>query len=247
MTTLLEFLHPIRSAGRRLQVLAVLYYYKHFEDQDVATVGQIRDGLVRGRIRHARQINVTHFLNEAAPYADRVGARGTWKITETGEGWLREQMSLPSRDTAVAPKKTGLEQLASKVADDAVRGYIEEAVKCLGVDALRAAVVFLWTGAARTLQDKALGHGVKPLNAALQKHDAKARTVTKLDDFAYIKDKTLLLACGELGVLDKGERSTMEDALNLRNRCGHPTKYKPGSAKAASFIEDVVGIAWASV
>jgi hypothetical protein len=37
------------------------------------------------------------------------------------------------------------------------------------------------------------------------------RHVTKLDDFAYIKDKTLLLACGELAVLDKGERGTLED------------------------------------
>jgi hypothetical protein len=81
----------------------------------------------------------------------------------------------------------------------------------------------------RTLQDAPLAKGSTTLN------------VSKVDDFAYIKDKTFILACGELG---KGQRGTLEDALNLGNRCGHPTRYKPGAAKAASFIEDVVGIAW---
>ena len=57
----------------------------------------------------------------------------------------------------------------------------------------------------------------------------------------------MLLACGDLGLLDKGERSTLEEALNLRTRCGPPTKYKPGSAKASSFIEDVVGIVWRAI
>jgi hypothetical protein len=28
--TILEFLHPIRTGGRREQVLAVLYYFKYF-------------------------------------------------------------------------------------------------------------------------------------------------------------------------------------------------------------------------
>ena len=124
------------------------------------------------------------------------------------------------------------------------RGYIEEAIACLRAVALRAAVVFLWTGAVRALQDAALAKGTTALNAAIQKHDPKARNVSKIDDFAYIKDKVLLLACGELGLLDKGQRGTLEEALNLRNRSGHPTKYKPGAAKVASFIEDVVGIVW---
>ena len=114
------------------------------------------------------------------------------------------------------------------VADDVVRGYVDEAITCLRAGALRAAVVFLWTGAVRTLHEAALKKGTAQLNAALQKHDPKARKVAKVEDFAYVRDKIFLLACGELGVLDKGERTTLEDALDLRNRCGHPTKYRPG-------------------
>jgi hypothetical protein len=55
----------------------------------------------------------------------------------------------------------------------------------------------------------------------------------------------MLLALQELGILDKGEKTTLIEALDLRNRCGHPTKYTPGIKKASSFIEDVVGIVWA--
>jgi len=51
-----------------------------------------------------------------------------------------------------------------------------------------------------------------------------------------------LQAFQELGMVDKGEKSTLDEALNLRNRCGHPTNYVPRDHKAASFIEDVTGI-----
>lgn len=242
--TLLEFLHPIRRNGRKEQVLGVLYYAKHFRDADSLNVREIREGLKRARVPQWKTINISHALNEAVPYADRVGPRGIWAITSTGETLVREILDLPS-SPANLPRGTGtLERLVVRQKDDAVRGYIEEAIKCLAADALRAAVVFLWTGAVRTLQDRALAAGNQALNAALQKHDPKARKVTKLDDFAWIKDKTLLLACGELGLLDKGERGTLEEALALRNRCGHPTKYRPGSAKVSSFTEDVVGIVW---
>ena len=80
------------------------------------------------------------------------------------------------------------------------------------------------------------------LNSALQKHDPKAKHVSKIDDFAAIKDGTTLLACRELAIIDKGQWQTLGEALRLRNSCGHPTRYRPGLKKASSFIEDVVGI-----
>ncbi len=242
--TLLEFLNPVRGGRRKEQVLGVLYYYKHFEDTPALTVTQIREGLKKARVSRAKNINISAVLVHAVPYADQIGARGTWAITDSGEDFVH-QLPLPFKTPyATQAQATELGALASRQSDDAVRGYLEEAVKCLNVDALRASVVFLWSGVARTLQDRALLRGTTQLNSALQKHDPKARTITKVDDFAWVRDKNLLLACGELGLLDKGERGTLEDALNLRNRCGHPTRYKPGVAKVASFIEDVVGIVW---
>jgi len=84
--------------------------------------------------------------------------------------------------------------------------------------------------------------GSAAVNSAIAKHDAKAKTVAKIDDFSAIKDATQLLGFREMGLVDKGQWQTMQDGLTLRNQCGHPTKYAPGSAKVASFIEDVIGI-----
>ena len=46
----------------------------------------------------------------------------------------------------------------------------------------------------------------------------------------------------DLGEFDKNEKDTIEEALNLRNRCGHPGKYRPGIKKASSFIEDIISV-----
>jgi hypothetical protein len=80
------------------------------------------------------------------------------------------------------------------------------------------------------------------LNAAVQKFDRKARTVNKVDDFAYLKDSTVLLVAKEVGEFDKNQKDILEECLNLRNKCGHPGKYAPRPFKVASFIEDLVTI-----
>jgi hypothetical protein len=74
------------------------------------------------------------------------------------------------------------------------------------------------------------------------KHDPKAKPLKVVNDFSAVKDVTQLLAFRELGLIDKGEWQTLQEGLGLRNRCGHPTKYRPGVAKVSAFIEDVVGI-----
>jgi hypothetical protein len=252
-STPVEFLYPIRSAPQRVLVQAVMYYYKHHgtgRGLRTMTTIEIRAGLVKGGIAKARKMNVSRALIEAIPNVHQVNnyelnpAKMKWELTDTGEAHVQKLLRIPAggQPEAIHDVMALVEKLAESQADEGVQGYIEEALKCLQVDALRASVVFLWTGAVVILQEKALKSSKKKLNDAIAKHDPKAREVKKMDDFAYIKDKTLLLACGELGLLDKGERTTLEEALSLRNRCGHPTKYQPRAARAGAFIEDVVGV-----
>jgi len=132
--------------------------------------------------------------------------------------------------------------ITTTISDSDIRDYVEEAIECLKVKARRACVVFTWTGAIRTVQNKMLAFGEKSLNAALKKHDQNARKVNSIDHFAYIQDKTTLLAAQDLGLFDKTEKDTLVEALGLRNRCGHPGKYKPKEKKVSGFIEDLVSI-----
>lgn len=241
--TLVEFIAPLKKNAHR--VLAVLYYKHRYEDAVSQTVDQIRAALRTARTPGWKKINVADVLAKSGHYVDSPGSQGAkrlWSLTGSGEQYVRKLLDLPSAEPEIEHDVGSLETLASKVTNSDVRSYIEEAVKCLRVGALRASVVFLWAGAVRTLHEKMLRTGVTRLNQALLRHDPKARQVSRIDDFEYIKDKYVLLAAQDLGIVDKGERDALQEALDLRNRCGHPTKYKAGVKKVSSFVEDVVGI-----
>jgi hypothetical protein len=243
--TLVEFLAPLRTSSNRNKCLAVLYYAERYEGKASMTVEEIRAGLARARMPKAAKINVADVIAKSGEFVDTPGSangRRLWKLTTTGERFLRELLDLPAAQAEIEHDVGSLTALAAKVTDDTVRGYVEEAVKCLQVGALRAAVVFLWSGAIHTLHEAALGVDSANVNAALKKHYPPAKNVSKVEDFAYINDRTFLEATVDLGLLDKGQRDTLIEGLNLRNRCGHPTKVKPGPKKVSSFIEDVLSI-----
>jgi len=243
--TLVEFLNPVRNHSNRDRCLAVLYYKHRYEQVESLTADQIRKSLIQCRVPKAKFINVPDVLSKSGALVDTPGAAGTarlWKLTTAGENHVRQLMGLAESEPEIEHDVSYLKKLAAKIPDALVREYIQEAIDCLSVGALRAGIVFLWAGAVRTLQEQVLRKGVPQVNAAIQVHDAKARHIKTLDDFQYIKEKVLLLAAEGVGVLDKAERNTLEESLNLRNKCGHPNKYDPGIKKASSFIEDVTGI-----
>jgi hypothetical protein len=209
------------------------------------TVEEVRAGLKRARVKRVASMNIADVLSKSGAFVDTAGARDghkVWTLTTTGEKKVRNLLGLPEAEPEIEHDVSTLTKIVSRVRDLEAKGFIEEAITCLRVGALRAAVVFLWSGAIRTLQEAAWAKGAPAVNRAIKNHDPKARDLKKLDDFAYVKDSTTLLALQDLGLMDKGQRETLEEALNLRNRCGHLTKYRAGEKKFSSFIEDVVGI-----
>jgi hypothetical protein len=176
---------------------------------------------------------------------DTVGTEGNkklWQLTSTGEKAVRDLMGLPEAEAEIDVDVATLTALASTVTDQNAQAFITEAVTCLQFGARRAAVVFLWSGAVTVMRQRAWKAGSAAVNASLSSHDSKARTVAKLDDFAYVKDARLLELMFDLGEIDKTEKAMLGQALELRNGCGHPTKYRPQEKKVSGFIEDVVGI-----
>jgi len=243
--TLVEFLHPIEKNSNRDRCLAVLYYKLRYENIESLTAEQIKNALVHSRVPKAASVNAADVLAKSGSLVDSPGSSGAarlWRITDAGKKHVRDLMGLPEADAEVEHDVSELNRLLTRLTDPIVKGFVEESVTCLKAGALKAAVVFLWAGAVRTLQEKVILKGVHQVNTAISIHDPSARQVKKQDDFQYIRDKTFLLAAEGVGVLDKAERTTLEAALDLRNKCGHPTKYSPGPAKAKSFIEDVSNI-----
>lgn len=246
--TLVEFLAPLKNSKHQERVLAVLYYCERYEQQASLTIDDVRKRLRAARAPGAAKVNIADVLNKSGALADTDGLSGTrrlWKLTESGREYVRTRLGLPANEAEIEHDVATLAGVISKVTNEDVRGYLDEALKCLQVDALRACVVFVWTAAARAIQMEAMTKGSLLVTDAVRKHDPKARTIVKIDDFAYVKESVLLLAASDLGLLDKNQKDALTEALNLRNRCGHPSKYRPGVKKVSAFVEDITSIVFA--
>lgn len=243
--TLVEFLTPLSKRTHQDRILAVLYYRERYGQKSALTVDEVRQGLRSARVNGWAKVNVANVLRKSGPLVDTSGLHGKkllWNLTDSGREHLRKLLGLPKADVEIEHDVGTLEGLVSKLTDTDVRHYLEEAVKCLQVGALRACTVFVWVAAIRTIQSNMMVKGSAAVTGAVQKHDSKARNVRSLDDFAYVKDATILLAAQELGILDKSQKDILTDALNLRNRCGHPGKYRPGVKKVSAFVDDILSI-----
>lgn len=251
MMTLVEFIAPLKRSGTHSQrILAVLYYENRYNDVQCLTVDELRARLKSARVERWSKINVADVLSKSGHYVDSPTNRGNaklWSITDSGAQHIRDLLGLPEAEPEIEHDVGALAGSIKKIKDPEVRGYLEEAIKCLRVGALRATVVFVWSSAVRLIQQEILTRKSSDVNSALTKHDPKARTVTKLDHFAYIKDSTTILAAQELGIFDKNEKDTVEDGLKLRNKCGHPGKYNPGEKKVSGFVEDMISVVFQSM
>ncbi len=134
------------------------------------------------------------------------------------------------------------EEVIINLKDKEESNYLKEALTCMTAGSLRAGIIFSWNAAILNLRKKCFNHGRETLNSIIKKHDPKGPEIKKEDDFSYIKDSVLLKIAIELGEIDKGEKDSLEDCLDTRNKCGHPSNYRPKTLKAASFMEELINI-----
>lgn len=246
MITLVEFLQPVKSAPQRLKCMAVLYYYTHYKHTPSMTSPEVKSALLQSRLPKVKDINTADVLSRSGAAVDtnenNDKGHKLWHLTDSGTQEIRDVLGLPAEEPEIAVDVATLGKAAKKISDDLAREFVEEAITCLQVGALRSAVVFAWTGAVRTLHDRAASKGWPDVQAAVQKHDARVKSVKKVEDFAAVGDKIFLLAARDLALIDKGQWTVLQQALDLRNQCGHPSKYRPGPKKVSALIEDLISV-----
>lgn len=66
------------------------------------------------------------------------------------------------------------------------------------------------------------------------------RSIKKKNDLLYLNDKNFFLLCEDAGVFNKNARKLLEEKLDTRNRCGHPTGYVLGREETVVFIESLI-------
>lgn len=155
--------------------------------------------------------------------------------------------AVPVKDvTREAPAQAlhSLHQAAAAAPSD-YRDYLEEAVRCYEGGMYRAAVLMVWSACIQHLLSVVQDHrggirAVEKANFARFGTSTAYRKVRKTDDLLYLKESALILIAEDAGMLNRNARALLDEKLTLRNRCGHPTRYKPGREETVIFIESLV-------
>lgn len=160
---------------------------------------------------------------------------------------LQESFGVPVADTQVQSPRAALESLedAISAAPPDYRDYLQEALECYERTLFRAAVLLVWAAAMQHLYMTAATHGggIKAFEAANEARFGTAksyRPIKKGDDFLYLRDRDFIQLGEDAGMFNKNVRMTLHQRLDLRNNCGHPTKYKPGREETVIFIESLI-------
>jgi hypothetical protein len=154
---------------------------------------------------------------------------------------------VPVTDRATQSPAVALKSLndALAVAPPDYRDYLVEAVACYEQGLYRAAILMVWAATVEYLYIVASDDPdrIKDLEAANFARFRTSRTyrqIKKKDDFLYLGEANWLQLAEDAGLMNRNARQMLIERLNLRNRCGHPTKYKPGREETVVFIESLL-------
>lgn len=160
---------------------------------------------------------------------------------------FQELHALPVTDSSTESPAQALHSLrvAAKLAPANYAEYLEEAVRCYEGSMYRAAVLMVWAAVVEHLYTTIGTHpgGVKAFEAAnVARYGTSAayRKIKKPDDLLYLKESQLIQLGEDAGLFNKNARLLLDEKLILRNRCGHPTQYKPGRDETVIFIESLL-------
>lgn len=243
--TPVEFLKPLKNQRLPTKALAAAFYLVEHQNADVVTTSDVMSLFKSVRDKNSASANVSQAFvgcaNSGYLYntGQKRGREILWAITDTGKAHIRELLGIVDEAGPLDAEIKELTLLANTLTNEDVRDYLKESIACLKVPALRAALVFLWAGAIWTVQEWLMAKPLNKVNDEIKRHQ-KTRDVKTIDDFAFVNDNVTLLVARDLGLWDKGQHTMVEHALDLRNQCGHPSRYKLLPSRCKSVIEELI-------
>lgn len=160
---------------------------------------------------------------------------------------FQEAYSIPVTDLSKQAPVEALHSLrdATRGAPKSFQDYLDEAVDCYENGAYRGAVLMVWSATVERIYsaiDDRPG-GIKAIETANKARFGASRAykrIGKKNDLLYLNDKNLLQLCEDAGVFNRNAKKLLEEKLDTRNRCGHPTGYVIGREEAVVLIESLI-------
>ncbi len=139
-----------------------------------------------------------------------------------------------------------LEHLVFELQNSDEIDYLMEGLGCFRNGLLRAGVIFLWSAVIKNIRQKIIDSTeLSVINKELQILVPKIKQIKNVDSFEFIKDETTLHLSERVGLYGKFEKNELiNSCLGLRNKCGHPSNYKPEMQKVKAFVEDILNMVY---
>lgn len=240
-----ELLKPLKNESIQVRALAVAYFLIKHRGVSAVTSSDIVDIFKNIRDRTAAASNISQALINSAGlgFVHNTGAkRGKailWEVTDSGAADVETRLGIVAELHEFAREVVELTAVASALANQDIREYLQEGVNCLKVRAVRASIVFVWSGAIRLVQQKLMDTAlIGKTITSLRAQGIKAN-INSIDDWSYVKDIQTLQTAKDVGLYNKTEHQTIGNALVLRNQCGHPSNFTPTLNKTKSYLEEI--------
>lgn len=152
---------------------------------------------------------------------------------------------------STTPVSSELLALPARIVDSAERGFIEEAIRCIGVAAPRAAIVLGWCAVIDRMRRKIEAVGFDKFNAASTaikkqttgkyKHWNKGMQVNSMNELLAVFDTDLIIVLEGMGLLDSNQAQRLGVVLfQWRCHSAHPADAPIGHHHVVAFFKDAV-------
>ena len=203
------------------------------------SVSQIKDAAASAGFREPKNKNwnLSQLLGGSKGKAIRTDTG--WELTDVGKLHLRT-LGVSNISPAVMQVAIDLRSHLQTISDPQTRDFVEEAIKCHEAGLYRSAVVMSWLGAMDVLHKHVHANHLATFNAEAKRVDAKWKTAVTTDDLGRMTEANFLDRLAAISVIGKNRKVELQNALNLRNGCGHPNSLKVGANKSAAHIETLL-------
>ncbi len=235
-----KFMGSLGVKSHANKVLAIGYYLETYAGMDSFTVADIRKSYLAAKLTPSVNISAELRIDAERNLVIPLG-HGRYTLTQDGLEYIKAD--IPVEGEAEKIQKEISAKLCAdvlKIVDKDEREYIEEALRCLRVEAYRGAVLMGWAATMSNIHRKIEEAGLGQFNKECKEFIKKPRPVRLRSDLQYYRDTDILLAAERMGLFDRNVRAALERHLDLRNDCGHPGQVNPQIHVVNAFFEEII-------
>jgi hypothetical protein len=148
-----------------------------------------------------------------------------------------------------ADPSEAIKQIIAEIPYPDQKGYLEEALRCIGADCKRAAAVLGWSAAMHHMHSKIEEIGFEKFNkradelSKLTKGRFKgfksSAPVESISDLREVPDRRILTVLDGMEILETNQRQRLEYGLDMRIQASHPGDAEVTLTNLESFFSDL--------